>query len=56
MTFHFYVAYEWTKYTVVLHYTLVERLGRDKYSSILGPIVSYEENELLSISTLRSYL
>jgi hypothetical protein len=28
----------------VLHYTTLERLGRDKRSSLLGLCVSYEEN------------
>ncbi len=27
----------------------LERLAKDKYSSLLGPLVSYEENEVLWI-------
>ncbi len=42
ITFYFYVTYEWTKYTVVLHYTMAERLARDKYYDIVGPIGSYK--------------
>jgi hypothetical protein len=34
---------------LVLHYTGLERLARDKQSSLLGRFVSYEENEVLSI-------
>jgi hypothetical protein len=30
-----------------LHYTMLERLGRDKYSSLLSPFVSDEENDVL---------
>jgi hypothetical protein len=29
----------------MLHYTKVERLARDKHSSLLGPFINYEENE-----------
>jgi hypothetical protein len=31
----------------LLHYTIQEKLSRDKPSSLLGPLVSYEENEVL---------
>ncbi len=34
-------------YVRVLHYTRLERLASDKHSSILGPFMSYEENEVL---------
>ncbi len=36
----------------MLHYTRLERLAKDKYSSLLGPFVSYEEKEMLRIRTL----
>jgi len=35
-----------------LYYTRLERLARDKHYSLLGPFVSYEENEVLLIWTL----
>jgi hypothetical protein len=38
------------------HYTKLERLARDKDSSLLGPFVSYEENEVLGIRTLEPTL
>jgi hypothetical protein len=31
----------------VLHYTKLEKLARIKHSSLLGPFVSYKENEEL---------
>jgi hypothetical protein len=37
------------QYAGVLHYTILERLARDKHSSLLGPFVSMEENEVLRI-------
>ena len=33
----------------MLHYTRLERLARDKHSSLLGPFVSYEEKVVLII-------
>ncbi len=35
------------KLTNGLHYTSLESLASDKHSSLLGSIVSYEENEVL---------
>jgi hypothetical protein len=35
-----------------LYYTRLERLARVKHYSLLGPFVSYEENEVLLIWTL----
>jgi hypothetical protein len=32
---------------LVLHFTGLERLARDKHSSLLDPFISYEENEVL---------
>ncbi len=32
---------------VVLHYTRLESSARDKHSSLFGPVVSSEENEVL---------
>jgi hypothetical protein len=31
----------------VLHYTRIEMLAREKHSSLLGPFLRYEENEVL---------
>jgi hypothetical protein len=30
----------------VFHYTRLEKLTRDKHSRLLGPFVSYEENNV----------
>ncbi len=35
----------------MLHYTKLKRLGKDKHSSLLGPFVSYKEDEVLNIFT-----
>jgi hypothetical protein len=32
---------------LVLHYTWLEILAKDKHSSLLAPFVSYDENEVL---------
>ncbi len=32
---------------IVLHYTKPLRLSKDKHPSLLGPFLSYEENEVL---------
>ncbi len=40
----------------MLQNTELERLTRDKHFSILGLLVSYEENEVLWIRTLELYL
>jgi hypothetical protein len=36
----------------VLHFTWLERFAREKYSSLLGPFLSYEENKTLLICPL----
>jgi hypothetical protein len=36
---------------VVLHNSNLERVARDKHSSLLGPFVSYEENKVLRIGS-----
>jgi hypothetical protein len=43
----FFVTYKWTLYARVLHYGRLQRRARDKQSSLVGPFVSYEENEML---------
>jgi hypothetical protein len=45
--FIFFVTYEWVQQPGVLHHTKLERLAMDKYSSLLNPFLSYEENEAL---------
>jgi len=37
---------------LVLYYTRLRRLARDKYSRILGPVLTYKENEVLQIRPL----
>jgi hypothetical protein len=39
----------------VLHHTKLETLARDKRSSLLGPLVNNEENEVLSIHNQDTY-
>ncbi len=38
--------------TSVLHYTRLVKLAGDKNSNLLGPFVSYKENEVLLIQQL----
>jgi hypothetical protein len=33
----------------MLHYTRLEWLPGDKHSSLLGPLVNYEQNEVLCV-------
>ncbi len=40
-----FVTYKWAQLVRVLHYTRLGRLAMDKDSSLLGPFLSYEENE-----------
>ncbi len=42
----FIVTFEWAQEATVLQYTRLERRARDKHSSLLGPIVSYEEDKV----------
>ncbi len=43
----FFVTYKWVQYAIVAHYISSERLALDKHSSLLGPSIRYEENEVL---------
>ncbi len=45
----FFITYKWFHWPCVLHYIRLKRLARDKYSSLLGAIVSYNENKVLWI-------
>ncbi len=44
--FTFFVTYKLAK-RLVLQYTRLEMIARDKNSSLLGPFASFEENEVL---------
>ncbi len=52
---HITLHFVWKAYVYTLHYTTFERLVRDKYTSFLGPFISYEENKSLGICHLVSY-
>ncbi len=41
-----FVPYEWELWARVLHYTNLERSAKNKHSSLLGQLVSHEENKL----------
>jgi hypothetical protein len=45
--FIFFITYKWAKKARVLHSVRLERITSDKRSSLLGPFVSYEENNVL---------
>jgi hypothetical protein len=47
--FIFLVANKSAQWARFLHYTRLERLARDKHSSIVGWLVCYEENEVFWI-------
>ncbi len=44
--FIFFISYEWAWYSKVLHNNRLERLSRDKHSSLFDPFVRYEESVL----------
>ncbi len=33
----------------MFHYSILERLAKEKYSNLVGPFVSYEENDVLQM-------
>ncbi len=45
--FIFSVTYECVQEIRMIHYIWLEGVAKDKDSSLLGPLVSYEENEML---------
>jgi hypothetical protein len=45
----FSASNKWAQLAIVLHYTWLKRLARDKHSSLLGPFVIYKENKVLRI-------
>ncbi len=49
--FIFSVSYKCAHSAIMLHYTRLKRLVRDKHSSLLGPFITYEENKFLQIRT-----
>ncbi len=40
------LTYEWAQKARMFHYIRLERLGRGKHSSLLGPFISYYDNEV----------
>jgi hypothetical protein len=42
----FLVTFEWAQEARMLQYTRFKRWAKDKHSSLLGPIVSYEEDKV----------
>jgi hypothetical protein len=46
-TLLFSMIYKWAQYARVLHYARLERILKDKHTSILGPYEDYKENEVL---------
>jgi hypothetical protein len=45
--FIFFITYQLAQEIIVLHYTMLQRLARDKQTSFLGPIIRKKENEVL---------
>ncbi len=45
--FAIFINCKWAQKARVLHYISVEKLSRDKQSSLLGPFIRGEENEVL---------
>jgi hypothetical protein len=45
--FIFFLTYEHFEEARLLYYTRPEKLAIDKQSSLLGPFISYKENEML---------
>ncbi len=43
--FIFFITYKWAQWTIVLHYTMLDRLAKDKQFGLLGLFVSCKENE-----------
>ncbi len=45
--FIFSITCKWVQKAIVLHYSRLEMLVRDKHPSLLDPFVSYAKNEVL---------
>ncbi len=43
------MTYEWAQEARMFHYYKLDRLARDKHSRVLGPLISFKENEVLRI-------
>jgi hypothetical protein len=54
--FIFFVSYEWAQEESVLYYTKLERVARDKHSSLLGQFVSCEEKSAQILFTTLHFL
>jgi hypothetical protein len=46
-TLHFLCDFWMGEISFIVFYTRLERLARDKHSSLLRPFISYEENKVL---------
>jgi hypothetical protein len=46
-TLHFFVAYEWAKKGIMLHYPIMEWFASHKHSQLLGLLINYKENDVL---------
>ncbi len=44
--FILFANYEWAKQAKVLHNNRIEWIASDKHARLLGPFVSYKENEV----------
>ncbi len=42
--FILFITYEWAQKAIVFQYTRLQRLAKDKHSSLLAQFVSYEYN------------
>ncbi len=47
---------KWAKLVRALNYTYLARLAKEKHSSLVGPFISYEENEVFWKLLLEAYL
>jgi hypothetical protein len=45
--FIFFKTYKWDQLTRVFYYFRLKELATDKHTSLLGPVVSCKENEVL---------
>jgi len=54
--FIFFVTFYWAQKARVVYYTRLERLVRDKHSSLVGPLISFKRNEVLYVITTTVFL
>ncbi len=48
----FFVTSEGAKYATVLYQTSIQEMAKDKHSSLLDPLLSYDENEVVVFFTI----